>query len=277
MADFLRQKEITMRKPVGFTLIELLVVIAIIAILAAILFPVFAKAREKARQTSCLNNQKQIVTATMMYAQDNNEMLPSADTFWGSINLDKGVLICPTKGTKTPNGYVYDSFIAGKALGEIGSPTGTMLTADGNSGTATGQVANTAYNAGQIDMRHGGSVVMGFMDGHAEITKTPPFPFVSGMTGWYTGDTGVTLNGTTVASWADQSGSNNTAQQATAARQPTVLAGAANGHNGIFFTSSSGTSTGTVVPGRTCNCSLGSSTVRRRYISSAPRLASVSA
>jgi prepilin-type N-terminal cleavage/methylation domain-containing protein/prepilin-type processing-associated H-X9-DG protein len=54
----------------GFTLIELLVVIAIIAILAAILFPVFARAREKARQTSCLSNVKQIMTAWRMYAQD---------------------------------------------------------------------------------------------------------------------------------------------------------------------------------------------------------------
>ncbi len=54
----------------GFTLIELLVVIAIIAILAAILFPVFAKAREKARQTSCLNNCRQLATAFVMYAQD---------------------------------------------------------------------------------------------------------------------------------------------------------------------------------------------------------------
>jgi prepilin-type N-terminal cleavage/methylation domain-containing protein len=57
----------------GFTLIELLVVIAIIAILAAILFPVFAKAREKARQTSCLSNCRQLATGFVMYAQDYDE------------------------------------------------------------------------------------------------------------------------------------------------------------------------------------------------------------
>ena len=57
----------------GFTLIELLVVIAIIAILAAILFPVFARAREKARQTTCLSNLKQMGTAVMMYVQDYDE------------------------------------------------------------------------------------------------------------------------------------------------------------------------------------------------------------
>jgi prepilin-type N-terminal cleavage/methylation domain-containing protein/prepilin-type processing-associated H-X9-DG protein len=59
----------------GFTLIELLVVIAIIAILAAILFPVFAQAREKARAASCLSNTKQIGVASMMYAQDYDEMI----------------------------------------------------------------------------------------------------------------------------------------------------------------------------------------------------------
>src|SRR5258708_19715381 len=61
----------------GFTLIELLVVIAIIAILAAILFPVFAQARESARMTSCLSNLKQIGLGTMMYLQDYDERYPN--------------------------------------------------------------------------------------------------------------------------------------------------------------------------------------------------------
>ncbi len=67
-----------MRK--GFTLIELLVVIAIIAILAAILFPVFARAREKARQASCQSNLKQITLALKQYQQDYDEVYPIAST-----------------------------------------------------------------------------------------------------------------------------------------------------------------------------------------------------
>lgn len=68
------------RRP-GFTLIELLVVIAIIAILAAILFPVFAKARERAKQSACLSNLKQMGAASVMYSNDNDDfIIPWADT-----------------------------------------------------------------------------------------------------------------------------------------------------------------------------------------------------
>ncbi len=157
-----------MRK--GFTLIELLVVIAIIAILAAILFPVFAKAREKARMTSCLNNEKQIVTAALMYAQDNNELLPDTATFWGSVNLDRGVLICPTLGTKIANGYDYNSLVAGKALGELPAAEKSIVVFDGTS--TTGQTANVGYATANFDFRHANSsMILGFLDGHVQAKK----------------------------------------------------------------------------------------------------------
>ena len=74
----------------GFTLIELLVVIAIIAILAAILFPVFAKVREKARQTSCLSNEKQIGLSIIQYVQDYDETFPMASRPGGGNHDQQG-------------------------------------------------------------------------------------------------------------------------------------------------------------------------------------------
>jgi prepilin-type N-terminal cleavage/methylation domain-containing protein len=119
----------------GFTLIELLVVIAIIAILAAILFPVFAQAREEARKTVCLSNCKQLGLAIMMYVEDYDEMYPCdsvdllpigiADNDTGSPNYytqiqwmwqiypytkNRQILACPSDpGAKTNDWEGYDS------------------------------------------------------------------------------------------------------------------------------------------------------------------------
>ncbi|GAB4461663.1 MAG: hypothetical protein OHK0029_27320 [Armatimonadaceae bacterium] len=78
-AVFGRKSALPVRKSNAFTLIELLVVIAIIAIFAAILFPVFARAREAARKTACLSNCRQMGLGIAMYTQDYDEMLPPAD------------------------------------------------------------------------------------------------------------------------------------------------------------------------------------------------------
>jgi len=99
----------------GFTLIELLVVIAIIAILAAILFPVFARAREKARQTSCLSNEKQICLALVMYSSDYDETNAPCDMLDPRDNLYVywPTLIYPytknMQATICPSHEVYDT------------------------------------------------------------------------------------------------------------------------------------------------------------------------
>ena len=156
-------KKIT-RRGGGFTLIELLVVIAIIAILAAILFPVFSKAREKARQTTCTSNQKQIATSVMMFIQENEETLPTASEVWSEITGK--ILICPTAGKKIANAYGYNDYLEGKGLGEIAEPTETMLSCD-----AEGTTGNLITAIDQIAARHAGGVIASYVDGHVVMTK----------------------------------------------------------------------------------------------------------
>jgi prepilin-type N-terminal cleavage/methylation domain-containing protein/prepilin-type processing-associated H-X9-DG protein len=166
----------------GFTLIELLVVIAIIAILAAILFPVFAKAREKARQTQCVNNQKQIATATLIWSQENDEKFPVSTSFWTSVDVPAKVKQCPTAGKTVANAYVYNSKLSGIAVGDVLSPVTMPLTADGQHQGVTGNadnVDNVAYTYDDVAFRHNKGSIMSFVDGHAELKTIAPLGIVS--------------------------------------------------------------------------------------------------
>lgn len=138
----------------GFTLIELLVVIAIIAILAAILFPVFAQAREKARQSGCASNAKQIGTAFMMYAQDFDETEPPAYL----VNATQAPLPAATAtqltgiapniawtnlaGTGPIDGYLKNQKVKECPSGSGGSPRLDYLMNQYLGSTATAQMAS---------------------------------------------------------------------------------------------------------------------------------------
>jgi prepilin-type N-terminal cleavage/methylation domain-containing protein/prepilin-type processing-associated H-X9-DG protein len=186
----------------GFTLIELLVVIAIIAILAAILFPVFAKAREKARQSSCLSNVKQISLGMLQYAQDYDEAFPYAyriDTggggeYWYQAITpylkNTQVLYCPSY--KTGNGYGMNFDYLGyswagvtlpqysTSLGSIASPSETVMICDSNSPYAfyndrSALFSTNSYNgvnptspAGGAAVRHNEGSNYAFCDGHTK-------------------------------------------------------------------------------------------------------------
>ena len=186
----------------GFTLIELLVVIAIIAILAAILFPVFARAREKARQTSCLSNLKQIGLSQLMYAQDYDERFiprffdtdvdgsihppggqpPRRTTMW-IIQLwpyynNLQVMNCPSNRTRwsgqyTGNNvpYPYNRRLSEAMLAEVRYPAQCIMNIDGNYYIAsqtqtTEEISGIRYPA--IKPNHNDGVNYVAVDGHAK-------------------------------------------------------------------------------------------------------------
>ena len=180
----------------GFTLIELLVVIAIIAILAAILFPVFARAREKARQSSCLSNVKQIGTGLLMYAQDYDEVLPAfsfAGIQWNTLLqpyvMNEQIFKCPSEPSRDL-GYGYNYYLLGnlsgparapQPLAKILAPAETLWGMDAGDTAFRGRVfqGSTTYPPSKI---HNGGSNVGMIDGHAKWFKTDNLFSASGST-----------------------------------------------------------------------------------------------
>ncbi|MCE5238132.1 DUF1559 domain-containing protein [bacterium] len=188
----------------GFTLIELLVVIAIIAILAAILFPVFAKAREKARQSSCLSNIKQLGLAEMQYCQDYDEMTsPYGDhgctatscKHWYQVIApylkSTQVLQCPScspHGTNADYGIVYNHNAGcggGVSLGSIPYPAQAAIFMDAQTSSTDPRGHEIIYcwlhypnahpngagdgnDENRCSSRHNNGANVTFLDGHGK-------------------------------------------------------------------------------------------------------------
>lgn len=200
----------------GFTLIELLVVIAIIAILAAILFPVFAGIKAKGQETTCVNNVKQIGSATTMYLDDSGGVFPVLEygdhtekTWWKTaisryIAKSKNVWLCPSKkpgglvhpsavGTRNSYGVNY-AYICGSRMSRIKRSSATVFVCEGGWNDARPPqewdtflgIAPPSQSTYQWitrpPVRHSGGCAVLFADCHAKIMKRempfyPPRPW----------------------------------------------------------------------------------------------------
>ncbi len=197
-------------RPAGFTLIELLVVIAIIAILAAILFPVFSGAREAARKASCMSNNRQYATATLMYVQDYDETLPMSAymegslvggcvaTFYWAVDPyvnNKQVAQCPSEpqaldvaavfglffkpcpGTPPFTGYStnLDLFVTGAFPGSAGSSPISLAQIGRPSDTVMIYDGNVIEDQSQpVQARHNGTFTASYVDGHVKAMQAAP-------------------------------------------------------------------------------------------------------
>lgn len=146
-------------KKARFRFLEWLVVGATMALVATVLFPIFARPREKARQTQCQSNQRQIAAAIQMWCQDHDEQLPNAATWLHDIQVDAGVLIDPTVGRGLPVAYAYNQKVSNVSLGKLDNPSTAMLTFDARNGMP--------------DYRHNNCMLASYADGHVAPVRKP--------------------------------------------------------------------------------------------------------
>ncbi len=191
-----------MKNKRAFTLIELLVVIAIIAILASILFPVFGRAREKARQATCQSNLKQLAMAFEMWLQDHDETYPYS--FKGGLSWDKAlyegkymgsknILSCPSDvftHTGIPRSYPANRYICAfgdaispnppdpiVSMAQISKPTETVLLleehGENRDYSLAGAPARTVVTPLFAQKIHSAGRNLLFCDGHVKWSKEP--------------------------------------------------------------------------------------------------------
>lgn len=175
----------------GFTLVELLVVIAIIAILAALLFPVFVRARERSKDLSCMSNVREIGLATLLYSQDIDDRLPPLAWFNPLSCYVKNyqVFLCPNAlaNASTPNNnicYALNPNIQSVTITSLPRTADLILFADSFQPPAGFAYQPPVFNAlpspahprvfGEVNYRHHNGANFAFCDGHCAWLPNDP-------------------------------------------------------------------------------------------------------